>query len=202
MKCPASEKLQVQAEEVTRESDQLKSDLSALQQQVAYLMAEREKEKASPEAPTAEEEAVEDSMEGELRNELRFLRRQLADLTQDRSPYYQGGRRDSQKGVPQITHKGPQRQLPRHQFSLASLPQPRRLPQDPPPQCQHQLSLLNWHLSQPQLQFLLQHRCQPSLSNPDVLRPRFQCQASRLFSQPQEGPPCCQLHPPRYLSHL
>uniref|UniRef100_A0ACB8E6B4 Uncharacterized protein n=1 Tax=Sphaerodactylus townsendi TaxID=933632 RepID=A0ACB8E6B4_9SAUR len=54
------ETLQLQTEEVTRKRDQLKSDLSALQQQVAYLMAEQEKEKAVLKAPTAEEEVVED----------------------------------------------------------------------------------------------------------------------------------------------
>uniref|UniRef100_A0ACB8FJY1 Uncharacterized protein n=1 Tax=Sphaerodactylus townsendi TaxID=933632 RepID=A0ACB8FJY1_9SAUR len=94
----AYETLQLQAEEVTCERDQLKSDLSALQEQVAYLMAEREKAKAALEAPTAEEEAVEHSMEGELRTELSFLQRQLANLTQDRSLYYQGSRRDVAEG--------------------------------------------------------------------------------------------------------
>uniref|UniRef100_A0ACB8FTK3 Uncharacterized protein n=1 Tax=Sphaerodactylus townsendi TaxID=933632 RepID=A0ACB8FTK3_9SAUR len=67
-------------------------------EQVAYLMAEREKEKAALEAPTAEEEGVEDSMEGQLRTELCSLWRQLANLTQDHSPYYQGGRRDIVEG--------------------------------------------------------------------------------------------------------
>uniref|UniRef100_A0ACB8EC32 Uncharacterized protein n=1 Tax=Sphaerodactylus townsendi TaxID=933632 RepID=A0ACB8EC32_9SAUR len=87
----------------------------------------------------------------------------------------------------------------RHQFSLASLNQLRRLPLDPP-QSQYQLSLLIRHQSRPQFQFLLQHQCQPSLSNLDP--PRLRCQASRLFSQPQEGSPCCQLHLLCYQSHL
>uniref|UniRef100_A0ACB8F0Z6 Uncharacterized protein n=1 Tax=Sphaerodactylus townsendi TaxID=933632 RepID=A0ACB8F0Z6_9SAUR len=87
---------------------------------------------------------------------------------------------------------------PQHQFRLASQYQPQRLPWDPlQHQHQHQLSLLNRHRSQ--LQF--QHRWQLSLSHPDPLWPQFQYQASRLFSQPQEGSPCCPLHLLHYQSH-
>uniref|UniRef100_A0ACB8E671 Uncharacterized protein n=1 Tax=Sphaerodactylus townsendi TaxID=933632 RepID=A0ACB8E671_9SAUR len=88
----AYEALQLWSEEVTRERDQLQSDLSDLQQQVVYLMAEQEREKTVLEPSIAEEGVEKDNKEGELRAELRSLQGQLVDLTLDHSTYHQGGR--------------------------------------------------------------------------------------------------------------
>uniref|UniRef100_A0ACB8EC51 Uncharacterized protein n=1 Tax=Sphaerodactylus townsendi TaxID=933632 RepID=A0ACB8EC51_9SAUR len=77
-------------EEVTQERDQLQSDLLDLRQQVAFLMAKREREKTALEPSTAEEGVTRDDTEGELRAKLRSLWGELANLTLNRSPYHQG----------------------------------------------------------------------------------------------------------------
>uniref|UniRef100_A0ACB8ET72 Histone-lysine N-methyltransferase nsd2 n=1 Tax=Sphaerodactylus townsendi TaxID=933632 RepID=A0ACB8ET72_9SAUR len=87
----AYEALQLRTEEVTRERDRLQSDLSDLRQQVAFLMAERERERTALEPSTTEEGVEGDDAEGELRAELHSLWGQLADLTLNHSPYHQGG---------------------------------------------------------------------------------------------------------------
>uniref|UniRef100_A0ACB8FMT3 Uncharacterized protein n=1 Tax=Sphaerodactylus townsendi TaxID=933632 RepID=A0ACB8FMT3_9SAUR len=87
----AYEALRLRTEEVTWERGQLQSDLSDLWQQVAFLMAEREREKTALEPSTVEEGVKGDDVEGELRAKLHSLQGQLADLTLNCSPYLQGG---------------------------------------------------------------------------------------------------------------
>uniref|UniRef100_A0ACB8E6Z5 Uncharacterized protein n=1 Tax=Sphaerodactylus townsendi TaxID=933632 RepID=A0ACB8E6Z5_9SAUR len=87
----AYEALELWSEEVTQERNQLPSDLSDLRQQVAFLMAKREREKTALELSTAQEGVEEVDVEGELRAELRSLQGQLANLTLNHSPYPKSG---------------------------------------------------------------------------------------------------------------
>uniref|UniRef100_A0ACB8F165 Uncharacterized protein n=1 Tax=Sphaerodactylus townsendi TaxID=933632 RepID=A0ACB8F165_9SAUR len=113
----AYEALRLRSEEVSRERDQLQSDLSDLQQQVVFLMAEREREKMALELSTAEEWVEGDDTEGELRIKLRSLWGQLANLTLDHSPYQQGGRLVAAGRSAPIYQQGPMSQRgPRKSF--------------------------------------------------------------------------------------